>query len=120
MISFNIIREDTIPIVSKVDSFEFAGGESRTLAIQVINKYDKLPYLIADASTIEITLQTTDSQSPVVKAATLNAINKSIISVDLTISETESIIQGRMSIKITNGTDVKIGVRDNIMSKIRL
>lgn len=120
MISFNIIREDIIPIAQVISSFEFVGGEDRVLACQIINKYDSSPYLISNTATAEITLQTTDSNVPVVKSATIHTSNSSIVYVSLSAADTQNIIAGRISIKIVDGADTKISVRNNILSKIRL
>lgn len=123
MLSFNIIREDIIPTVQKIDSFSFVSGEKRTIAIQLVNKYDGNPYIVPTGFVVEITFKTTVTATNITKTADIDSTNKSIISVTLSSAETQSIIQGPIQVQITETldlTNIKMAIRDNLLCKKRI
>jgi len=120
MLTFRLLREDLVPTVQEIDTFNFVSGEKRTLAIQLLNSYDKNPLFVATGFTVRIEMQTADPESPVIKTMALNATDKSIATVELSQSETETIISGKLIVSITedaDATNVQKAIKKQIFTR---
>lgn len=126
MLDLQIIREDVTPTipptVEKISSFKFTPGEKRTLAIQVLNGYNKRPYVLPVGWQADIELKTLDPDVPLQKSMTVDALDRSVLTVDLSDVETESLISGKIKLIISetiDPTNKMIVLKDGLFTKIK-
>jgi len=119
---FRLIREDVAPTIEPIEEYSFVGGEKRTLAIQLLNKYNGKPFLIPALHDVSITLQTDDPLTPLVKTMTIDATDRSVITVVLTNIETDTLISGSIRIDVVetaDATNVMIVIKRNLFRRVR-
>jgi len=99
-LSFQIIREDIVPIVEAVTAFEFVSGEKRTLALQILNDYNQKPYLVPVGKTVTACLPTSDTNGPIQKAMIIGALDRSIFTAELSVEDTQRFISGNVTVVV--------------------
>lgn len=127
LLDFIIIREDITPTnpptVEKIDSFKFTSGETRTLAIQLINAYNKKPYILPTGWEISLEIKTLDPDVPLTKTGISNSLDRSIFTVILSNIETENVITSKLKITVfetATPTNKMIAVKDGIFVKNKI
>jgi len=104
LLDLQIIREDITPTnpptVEKIDAFRFTDGEQRTLAIQLINAYNKKPWVLPAGWEVSIELLTTDPDVPLTGSMVINTTDRSIMTFDLTSVNTPNLISGRIKLTV--------------------
>lgn len=123
-LTFRIIREDIIDChsVEEIEQFEFVEGEERTIAIQLINKYNEEDYMLPTGWEAKIIMKTADPQTDIEKSLTPDSVNRSILTTSLSSSETEDAVSGPLRVEIfetASPTNKRIAVRNNIFEKTR-
>lgn len=122
MLDFQIIREDIQPTVEKINSFNFIPGEKRTLAIQLLNQYNKKPYFLPSLWQASMEFKTTDPDVPLLKTMTVDSVDRSILTVVLSSTETLSLISAKLKLtisEIADSTNKKISLKDGIFIKTK-
>lgn len=126
LLDFQIIREDTVvtvpPTVEKLDSFKFTPTEERILALQLINLYNKKPYVLPSGWEATIEMQTADPEAPLVRSATINDPDRSILTIELDEIDTQTVITGRLKItifEIADPTNKMIATKSGIFIKTK-
>jgi len=99
------INEIIVPYIEKIDAFTFTGGESRTLALQLLQSYNKKHFFTPAGWGAMITLPTADSYTFLNYEGQVNAIDSSIYTINMSISDTLDAISGRIKISLINIAD---------------
>ena len=89
-----------------------------TIALQILNRYTNDPYLIPDSSSVIIYLDTI-FRDPLEKTATIDSLDKSIITINLTSDDTNKIIDGNIKVKILEPSTTRIAKVNNIIKIIK-
>lgn len=100
------IREDIIPSIENIDSFRFVGGESRNLALQLLNSYNKKPAFIPSGWDVMVSIPTADIASPINIKASIDSVDRSIIVTALSTTMTMDAISGPLKVSLINMQDL--------------
>lgn len=95
-INFNLIREDILPQVQVISSYEMIAGEARRIAFQMLNKYSNQAQPIKTGW--KVMIEFTGKVGSLYKEATVQSCNdnNSVFYTDLTPDDTKEIVNGKV------------------------
>lgn len=99
-----------------VGVFEFLPGETKTLQLKLFDEEQEIRYTPETGTTMDVTFNTTTGT--LVKSGVLNTDDRSMVSVALDASDTNSMIGGSFTFTLTKGADIKKGIVKNGIRKI--
>lgn len=100
------ILDERLTTVSEVGGFDYFEGENRTLKVQIFDTYDSEPYYVPVGANVELELPKIGTA--LVKAGTVDSSNRSVVSVELSQTETTEMTSGNLLMNITDGLNVRI------------
>jgi hypothetical protein len=114
LISVKILNEKN-PVTQEVDDFRFYAGEDRTLKCQLWHDGDDAAYIVAAGGTVESRFKT-KSGFDLIKSATIDGVDRSIVTITLTSIDTIKLIDGDAQLEVTESS-VKRIARQGKLSK---
>jgi len=113
-INFNIIREDILNQVEELTSFMFASGETRTLALQILNKYSEKPQGVRSGWKVLLQFPTRDQE--LFREGSVNDCDddNSIVTVKLSPEETKDIISSWLWVMVVDTNNIT-SLQQNIL-----
>lgn len=105
--------------VGPIDTFQFYAGEDRTLKLQVMDEDSGFPHQIPTGATLTLTLAGSPDDVEVANAdITVDSTDRSIISVSLTNTQTDSMVSGDVQLEYVSGSTTRIAYKESILERL--
>ena len=98
-------------------SLAYVPGENFRVVVRLFLSQLDIRYIPDAGATYEFTFKTKSGTDLVIAATELDALDRSILYVDLTTTQTMDIIGSNFTVTVTEGSDVKKGVAQNVLEK---
>lgn len=115
-LKFKVLDERNTGTIVETKIFSFFPGEDRTLRLQLVYESDLQPYMVPAGATVSISLPA--SPSTLVKSATVDSGNRSIVTVTLAQADTTSMTSGNIIGEVTDGASKRACKSVAVLNKL--
>lgn len=113
-----INSDGTTNIFEYIGVWEVIRGEKATFKCQLFQTERDLRYVPASTATVDFIFMQADGSTTTTKSATIDANDRSIVSVDLTAAETTDLRGGNVKFQVDvadDDSDLITGILDNVL-----